>query len=686
MGTRPTHDDVQSIHEQLDNLHDSTQDSLPSPGQMSSLVAAFLPSHPPDLRSKAYVVLSAFCHRKRSSGKGKQGEDQPDSETESLSSVFQPLIASRLSESNDRDVLAGLSFLCALFQVDRKSACHIFEQDGFVDFLSALVISSSPSVALALARLLAQASGHKSCRPVIPTEVIAWIQSQYRKNTGDALRVAAALALIKLSRGVEVEVPGLQETSSKRIVEPRDGEFAAMLKEMTSSGGADSRAFIDEVVEGLAYLSVNPAIKQSLGDVAFLTKLFDLVPKRKAALELRDQGTVLYGILVVISNLCAYRPRLSQEEKQVAKLRDLTTRGKRATSGVEESQDPLDDDAHVLARCRTVTDSKVHDVLTVAAGKESPSSRSIVSHIYLSLVEDQKNRGKVLQGGGAKNLGRIIRSYLSTSDPLPDEALIAIQALAKLAITSSPVQVFGPNEGNVLDAISRFSQMLLHCSATTLQQFEAMMALTNLASFNSSCASRIASPPLLDKIELLMLEDHTLVRRASCELICNLIAGSDSVFARYGEVEGHSRRLKILLAMSDIEDLQTRIAASGALAMLTGTPSACRAIFDLQRESHRAFLVLSQLIDPSIQIDGTGDESPLKSDPGLIHRGVVCFRNILDAGNGLPRSKLREEVERAELNNLFVRLLKGELGMLDAAVLGPVEQVMKELDSLTKSD
>ncbi|KAI6031445.1 armadillo-type protein [Pisolithus microcarpus] len=582
----------------------------------------------------------------------KQKNQQEEAGTESLARIFQPLIASRLSESKDSDIITGVSFLYALFQVDRQSASYIFQDDGFVDLLSTLIVSPSPPLSLAVARLFAQASGHKTCRMVFPTEVVTWLRSQSRQAGDHAIRAAGILALIKLSRGTTSDSSG-------------------PLMEMIV-GNTDTRTFVNDAVEGLTYLSVAPPIKQSLADTAVLRTLFTLVQKRTKSAGLPDHATVLYGVLAITANICAYKPRLSQEERQ----------------GDEELSHPLDADIHVQTRCRTAIDSGILGVLAVAAGAESAASRVLVGRIYLSLVEDKRNRGRILQGGGVKNLSRTIKSYPSSSpDSLPSEALVPIQALAKLAITSSPIQVFGPNEGNMMDAVRPLSQLVLHPSASTLQQFEAMMALTNLASHSPVCASKVASfPNLLNRVELLLLDDHTLVRRASSELICNLIAGSDEVFARYGGKEGNDQlrtsKIQLLIAMSDVEDLPTRLAASGALAMLTGTPGACRAVFELQRERHRAFSVIGRLIDPSVQIgdaEGESEATPVKGDPGLVHRGVVCVRNILSAEKSLSHTELVEEVERAGLFMVFSKLLNGDLGSYDSTILQSAAEVAKML-------
>lgn len=668
----------------LDNLLGKARDPAAFlPDELSYLISAFAPSQPESSRSKAYLVLSAFCQGTRS------GSSQ--SATESLANVFQPLIISRLSNLQEQDtIVIGLSFFSALFQVDWQSASHIFGQDGVVEYLTDALdlFPSSPPLILEVARLIGQASGHKSCRALIPEEIITWLGTKSLQDTDKNLRAAAAIALVKLSRGAAMDASESADAPQAALSTSKDMDLANMLKRMVISD-KDSISSLNDVVEGLAYLSVDAEVKQALAnDLNFLQQLFALVPRRKAMPTSATNSSLLFGILLIISNLCAYRPRLSQEAEQIAKLKRMA----KASNGcnkttAEEPPNILEDDATVKSRCRQVLASGALDVLSVASGVESQGIKLALGKIYLSIVEDKDNRGKVLQSGGARSLSRVIQSSsssTSSSTPIDASLLPAIQALAKLAITSSPVQVFGPADGAMLDAIRPLSQLLLHSSSNLLQQFEALMALTNIASQSTGCADRIASiPQLLNKVELLILEDHTLIRRAATELICNLVGGSEEVFSRYGgslDVHATKSKLQVLLAMSDVSDLPTRLAASGALATVTSSPPACRAVFELQMDRHRAYSIIARLIDPSVVLEGDDpDDDEAAGDPGLVLRGVVCFRNLLDPQNALPRALLAEEVVKAGLVNAIARLLKGELGSFDTAVTTPAAEVLKHL-------
>ena len=665
------------------------------PDELSYIVTAFVPSQPPTTCSQAYLVLSAFCRGVRASKPAKG--DEPDQGTLALSRVFQPLIASNLSQFQQDALLAAVTFHCALFQVDWQSASQIFIEDGFIELLATLEVDTSPLVSLALARLYAQASGHKACRQLFPEESIAWLKAKSSQTTDDALRAVAILALVKFARGssgdaAAVSVGGAVTTAQEDVAS------ATQLSDMITDS-KDVAAFLSDAVEGLAHLSTNSSVKKSLARDAILKRLFSFIPKRKAIADATNNSTLIYGVLVIISNLCAFKAQLNEEQQQIAKLRRMAeSRQKTEKHGAEDEPDPLESEREVQARCRTAISCGALDVLATASGLDSQGIRSSAGQVLLSLAENKDNRGVILRGGGSKTLTRIIQSALSSGDPVPQDVLPAIQALAKLAITAPPIQVFGPNEGNVLDAIRPFSQLLLHPSASMLQQFEAVMALTNLASQSSTLAARIANAPhVFNKVELLMLEDHTLMRRAATELICNLVAGSEDVFERYAGVnsgngratsrDGSSKsKIHILIAMSDVEDLPTRLAASGALAMLTSMRTACEAIFELQRERHRAFLVLAQLVDPSVHVGDGEDSGMAVGDPGLVHRGVVCIQNLLsNLESASDRDALKDEVGKAGLLVVFEKLLQGELGSFAEAVLGPAAEVKKTLVGLHSS-
>ena len=643
----------------LKGIRDSSENNL-LPTEITHLTSAFLTtrSDSATVRPKAYQILSAFCQGARAS-KGKES----DAATKIITKTFGQATLQYLGETDETSLLTGISFLTALFQVDSQAACSVFAEDGLVEnLMDSIDLSPSDVLGQNLAHLLGQACGHKNCRGIMTPQIVRWLEFKSGQTGDPILRGAAAVALIKMSMGATSDGP---ENGTPEVRIERSDRLATMMVEIVRS---EQKSSVVDAIEGLGYLSMESTVKELLSkDKVFLKKLFALVPLQKSSAYNDFNPTVVYGVLVIICNLVAYRPRLSEEQKQVENLKRVTKarKGPAATEAVS----PLDNDDHVKARIHSVMEANVLPVFSAAVS--STASLGVMVNVgksLLSIVEESGNRGPVLQAGGAKVLQIIIRKGLARAGGFSDDRkshldaldLEPIQALAKLAITSSPVQVFGPNVGAMYDAIRPLSILLQHPSSNLLQRFEAVMALTNLASQNADMASRIASAEgLLNKVELLLLEEHTLVRRASMELICNLIAGSDTVFERYGGEESTSKT-HILLALSDVDDLHTRLAASGALAILTSAPGACRALITLQFERHRFLPIMTQLIDPSAApvTDGYQDQ-PLEAHPGLVHRGIVCIRNVFKSiSDDQTRETITKEAKEAGLLDAIVQLMK----------------------------
>ncbi|KAJ3564547.1 hypothetical protein NP233_g8224 [Leucocoprinus birnbaumii] len=640
-----------------------------TPADISSFIQAFTLPNTSAVRSKAYVLLSALCQKARSS----KGASADDKGTEALTKLFGPHVKEALSETNDASLRRGICTLHALFQVDWPAAAALILEEGAVEsIMEALDSPHAVQLDEDVAHLLGQASGHKRCREVIPTQAVKWLEAKSHQSSNLPLRAAAAVALVKYSKGVATDA---SEVSTSEELDDLDQEsrLADMMQGLVVSG--DNRDSISDAVEALAYLSTRPEIKETLSlDSAFLRKLFSLVSRKKTATSSTStiiESALAYGVLVIISNVCAYRPRLSEEQAELEKLKKMAQGGKKKMDKEESSV--LESDARVKTRVHRMIEAGALGVIgPVLAVSDSPAVRLQLGKTLLNIVEDKENRGKVLQSGGAKTLSTLIKQALgtqTTKDQMLDAAYLdTVQALAKLAITSSPLQVFGPDVGAVFDTIRPFSILLQHPSSTLLQRFEATMALTNLSSYQPQIAERIAQTEgLLSRIELLMLEDHVLVRRSAVELICNLVAGSDDVFERYGGAStspNATSKLQILVALADVDDLPTVLAASGALAALTCSPHACKALAELQQERKRVLPVFTQLIDPSAVVfpddNDIGDDRTTHEHPGLVHRGLVCIKNLITNVDSGLRGVLKSDAKSVGLVKGLVQLVKGE--------------------------
>ncbi|TDL28110.1 ARM repeat-containing protein [Rickenella mellea] len=675
-------------------------DKLKTPHALSSedlshLITCFVPQKSPSLRSKAYLVLSLTCQKARSASQP-AGDPGDDPGAEAILQMFSPGVVERLADVVELPLLEAFSFVVALFGVDARAASSIFQQDAFEDsMMDALeLFPKSVWIQQTVSSVLAHACGYKDCRAVLSPRSSSWLDSELHRTTDLKTRETVALAHIKGYQGLLTDSTSGSEAI--RTFRPYQ-EVLPIISDIISNAPGPLQT-VGDAVEGLAYLSAIPSIKDDIvDDDQLMKKIASYRPvSPKAIPSTSEEGptTVLYGVSLLALNLSTYRPRLTEEELQIAKLRRMASANvvnEEKLDG-DEGDTTNDDDEHVRERGKRLIKGGVVDVLVaIVRATDSRTTRSTVGRALLNLVEEKENRGKILQAGGGKALMTIIQSS-SISENSPNNAadrsdLCTLQALAKLAITASPLQVFGPNEAIAYDAVKPFTSLLLHSSSTLLQRFEAMMALTNLASAGPEVATRIAKADgVMNKVEFLLLDENVLVRRAATELLCNLAAGSEDVFNRFsgesssgGEASVKSR-LQIIVALSDVEDDATRMAASGTLATLTASPRACELLLALQLERQRVLPVLKQLIEPSpASEDDTHGNFP-DLNAGALHRGVVCLRNLLANTTDESQRRLVQEYENAKLIAPLIDILRSSKSRnIDEAVLRPTAESLKLL-------
>jgi hypothetical protein len=292
--------------------------------------------------------------------------------------------------------------------------------------------------------------------------------------------------------------------------------------------------------------------------------------------------------------------------------------------------DPLNDDEHVAKRCKLVFDAGITPVLVTHSKNGSPASLGLVISIIFSLSVDRTLRGKLAQQGAVKLL---LVSWMSLPQTEAASRRLAAQALARILISTNPALVFGGNRDTPIIAAVRPLVSIIppDPAAQTrdlLPSFEALMALTNLASMDDDATRRSIINTAWNQIEEQMLASNTLVSKAAVELVCNLVQQPEAI-ALYAEETAKARnRLNVLLALADAPDAGTRSAAGGALASLTNFEGVIRGIINRDRGVK---VILGMCVDDSEDIR---------------HRGVFVVHNLVTAEGEvgeLAREKVKSE-------------------------------------------
>lgn len=391
----------------------------------------------------------------------------------------------------------------------------------------------------------------------------------------------------------------------------------------------------DQAIEGLAYASLQPKVKESIvKNNSLVTRLVT---------TLRTRPSAVFSSLTVFSNLVTYRIKQSEEQKKMAQLKAYANQTKPAPD------DPLDNDGFVTSRCKTLLDQDiVPAILSACRQTASPTIVALVVGILLALAKEQKHRVKMTQQGAVRLLLQI-RDRMSKSDNMTsDTSLIertAAHALARLLISVNPAHVFSSGVP-VSSAVGALIPLLSldHDSEQRdlLPTFEALLALTNLASMDDNTARDLQIRTAWDKIEELLFASKILVQRAAVELVCNLMTSPNCVALFADGSNDARRRITILLALGDVEDHATRRAAGGALAMLTEWDAAVTAVM-AARDGKGV----------EILIEMCGDEND-----EIKHRGFACLNNVVNAPEQVGAEGINK-VKTARGGEVIKESLKG---------------------------
>lgn len=406
-------------------------------------------------------------------------------------------------------------------------------------------------------------------------------------------------------------------------------------------------------IEGLAYASLQAPIKESIA------KDKDLLKRLVAILsDSKPRSAITYGVLSIFCNLTRFLPAMTEEQKKMSQLKAYAD-----AAGKLAGPSPLDDNDHVIKRTKAVFDAGITPVLVTHSKYDSPASLALITSIMHSLAADKSLRGQLSQQGA-------IRLLLTASASLPDKEdaarRMAAQALARILISTNPALVFGGNQATVVQAaviplVSILSPDPAAEVRDLLPTFEALMALTNLASMEDPNLNRMIAGQSWAKVEEQLLSSNKFVVRASTELVCNLVQTPDGAEPYYEDTPKAKDRLNVLLALSDSEDKPTRSAAGGALAILLNYEAVVRNL--LNREgSLRVLLNLCLEEDEDLRFRGVHClYAMLKQDNADLANDV---KNRLNAANAVETMKdTLTKSHRQELLNISFQIVKRLTGL-----------------------
>lgn len=561
---------------------------------------------------------------------------------ESAQQLISQFVVKRVQRPTPEGLILGFSAAASVFPMSPQASSQLFLSPGFVQAFVPLVTKwKSGRLEQAALELLSAACMDQACREAMRKHVSGWLKDVSERVQDKKRSNQAALILVKIKDAVP---EGEEPKPSEENKETQD-QLVCRFRDMIILDGTQDK---QHSIEGLAYASIDPKVKDKLAsDPVFLRQLM------KTLNSVDTGNATLFGGLTIIGNLTTYLPVQTEEQKKMSQLKAY------ANSTKPKEPDILDNDQHVTARCTTVLNSEIMPILVKCSRNASPTTRNLILQILISLSKDKAHRGKMAQQGAVKLLLAQHDTLMSISTSTTNSnnssvaARTAAHALARILISVNPMHIFGSSGLSTNSAIRPLTTLLTpdsnEDSPNLLPTFEALLALTNLASTSDSARDTIIRLSF-SIIEDFMLSNNTFIQRASVELVCNLCAGPQGTAKFADGSSAAKQRMNVLCALMDVEDLPTRRAAGGALAMLTEWDTACEAVLGRERgvknvlslcgdESeevrHRGIVVVWNLVNAPEEIGKRGREAVKKDGGEVVVRKLVVEskdRNVVKMG------------------------------------------------------
>ena len=464
-----------------------------------------------------------------------------------------------------------ISDLEALFQCKNyyKAVSEYVKQNGVEDLLDYIELGLSTRKNLAEFALILKVLSMGCNDPEIRKLVNIDLVKKCILLEDDQVKLYSYLALIKIGKLADIT-------------------FDMSLIELLERALADENQSHDAVLEILVYISTIGTLKE------LIISDFIIMDKLKSMIKI---PTCQYAVATTISHLAAFPKILSQEQQQVLEIQRMAK--------AAPPQDEYDLREHVEKRVELLIE---YGLIQEFSKLKIDRVNTLISiaEIVNATASVTKYRGMLAQWGFPKLLISLCYAIISNPelDLNQDQKIVPGHALAKILISTNPELSL---RGNLAIDAGRPLLFTINNSNSTLIQFECLLALTNLAGMNDEVRGRLLNLNILNLCEEWQFDNHPMIRRASTELLCNLIV-HPSLFVKFMDPKYNG--IQIMTALCDDEDVETQRAASGAIAMLSSEP----ATIALITKQSRFFEIMKNLI--------------ISKNDDLIHRGSEILKNV----------------------------------------------------------
>ena len=335
----------------------------------------------------------------------------------------------------------------------------------------------------------------------------------------------------------------------------------------------ESDAFLELVtnlVEVLVFTVEDSNIKDHIAE-----QLLDANIVRLLSAKALSHATLSFGLSRVFSYVLATGKEIEMVPLLTEAADEDQTARKIASQMLNKQQSETREDTDTPARCSNrkvafVEAEGVHNLLYLARAGSLETKVHVAAALF-HCSSEQAVRPQMVQQGALTLIMKLLRDdddhrrhrHRSEEEKIGDRGnkckLLASHALARILISINPGLL---DEMQVVEFVTPL--LLLVGRDYALQQFEGLLALTNLATVGLEIQEKIVGKGFTT-IEELQWSNNQMVVRAATELFCNCVS-CDKVLS---SIKDESRQ-KLWLSLAHSEDQPLALASAGALAMASG--------------------------------------------------------------------------------------------------------------------
>ncbi len=518
-------------------------------------------------------------------------------------------------------------------------------------------------------------SGAELLRPLLEGGAIQGLLASPLPST----RAAAAAALTKLS----IKAKALQEDSPE-VAAVLNAAFDVLRMEVGNLSSQQEKkdaekvsaaaiVSVERAVEVIAAMVGKTHVKEEIvhgsSRVARATEVL-------SKLNVDPRSSAAYGLAhifaaISVTNHELRAAALAEKDmtvEQFEKLQELQRIKTKDKDGnpIEEKKEDEDIDSNELCamRIKRIATSGGLVCLTRLLQSGSSKTKETAARALRQVCAEPTARGLFIQEGAMKACCDVMYRAASKEKCEGEPSVSAegrreaAHAVAKALISTDPRLLAAHQR---LGVIAPLLALCKDIDGTNLQQFEGLMALTNVLSAGEAEAAKFFKEKGHHAVHYLIFSDHAMVRTAACEVFCNIPQYEETL-----QMLRNPEKLRLWLGLCeecdatepsgqpDEEAFKTARACSGMLAMACSDPQ----------------------VSDALLVEGVGSSLVkllASSKPELVHRALAILGSVLD--------KFDEETGTSTANiNMTKHVL--DAGIVPALTIG-IKAVMPFPDLFT---